>query len=153
MAKHCWEMSTNFLFSKACWQCPSNVLSLHFEQTFPHIIWIFTEGEGDRIEPRLLLKIFFTLKWYSYLRKKPQCQRISETKARKTRPANTARSNIQSGIARPSRKSPPIEMTLEVTENTMECLKPIFEIKVRIARNFSESTFIEIFFFFENEVL
>ena len=22
-AKHCWVMSTNFLFSKVCWQCPA----------------------------------------------------------------------------------------------------------------------------------
>ena len=29
---------------------PSNVLPLHFKQTFPHIIWIFTEGESDEIE-------------------------------------------------------------------------------------------------------
>ena len=26
---------------------PSNVLPLHLKQTFLHIIWIFTEGEGD----------------------------------------------------------------------------------------------------------
>ena len=29
---------------------------------FPPIIWIFTEGEGDRIESRLPFKIFSTLK-------------------------------------------------------------------------------------------
>ena len=109
---------------------PSNVLPLHLKPTFPSTIWIFTEGEGDGNGFRLYSKIFFHFKifefwvqkyfflWYTYLRKKPQCQRIIETKAKKTRPANTARSNIQSGIARPSRKSPPIETTLEVTEKT-----------------------------------
>ena len=39
---------------------PSNVLPLHLKQTFPHIIWIFTEGEGDGIESRLTFKkIYF----------------------------------------------------------------------------------------------
>ena len=32
---------------------PSNVWPLHLKQTFPPIIWIFTEGEGDEIESRL----------------------------------------------------------------------------------------------------
>ena len=40
---------------------PSNVLPSHLKQTFPPIIWIFTEGEGDGIESRLLFKIFSTL--------------------------------------------------------------------------------------------
>ena len=39
----------------------SNVLPLHLKQTFPPIIWIFTEGEGDEIKSRLPFKIFFTL--------------------------------------------------------------------------------------------
>ena len=30
-------------------------------QTFPPIIWIFTDGEGDGIESRLPFKIFSTL--------------------------------------------------------------------------------------------
>ena len=38
---------------------PSNVLPLHLKQTFPPIIWIFTEGDG--IESRLHFKIFTTL--------------------------------------------------------------------------------------------
>ena len=50
-------MSTIFLFSKM----PSNVLPLHLKQTFPHIIWLFTECEGDGIESRLLFKIVSTL--------------------------------------------------------------------------------------------
>ena len=32
---------------------PSNVLPLHLKQSFLTIIWIFTEGEGDRIKSRL----------------------------------------------------------------------------------------------------
>ena len=40
---------------------PSNVLPLHLKQTFPPIIWIFIEGEGDGIESRLPFKIFSTL--------------------------------------------------------------------------------------------
>ena len=38
-----------------------DVLPLHLKQTFPPIIWIFTEGEGDEIESRLPFKIFSTL--------------------------------------------------------------------------------------------
>ena len=40
---------------------PGNVLPLHLKQTFPPIIWIFTEGEGDGIESRLQFKIFSSL--------------------------------------------------------------------------------------------
>ena len=42
----------------------SNVLPLHLKQTFPPIIWIFTEGEGegDGIESRQPFKNFSTLK-------------------------------------------------------------------------------------------
>ena len=40
---------------------PSNILPLHHKQTFPPIIWIFTEGEGDGIKSRLPSKIFSTL--------------------------------------------------------------------------------------------
>ena len=40
---------------------PSNVLPLRLKQTFPPIIWIFTEGEGDEVESRLPFKIFSTL--------------------------------------------------------------------------------------------
>ena len=41
---------------------PSNVLPLHLKQTFPPIIWIFTEGEGawDRMEAIFLKKDAFT---------------------------------------------------------------------------------------------
>ena len=46
---------------------PSNVLPLRLKQTFPPIIWIFTEGEGDEIESRLPFKIFFTLLMETYL--------------------------------------------------------------------------------------
>ena len=36
-------------------------MPLHLKQTFPSIIWIFTEGECDGIESRLPCKIFPTL--------------------------------------------------------------------------------------------
>ena len=39
----------------------NNFLPLHLKQTFPPVIWIFTEGEGDGIENRLPFKIFSTL--------------------------------------------------------------------------------------------
>ena len=45
----------------------SNVLPLHLKQTFPLVIWIFTEGEGDGIESRLPFKIFSTLLINLYL--------------------------------------------------------------------------------------
>ena len=35
---------------------PSNVLPLRLKQTFPPIVWIFTEGEGDGMEFRLFFK-------------------------------------------------------------------------------------------------
>ena len=41
---------------------PINVLPLHLKQTFPSIIWIFTEGEGDEIKSRLPFKMFSALK-------------------------------------------------------------------------------------------
>ena len=40
---------------------PCNVLPLHLKQTFPFMIWIFTEGEGDGIKSRLHFKIFSSL--------------------------------------------------------------------------------------------
>ena len=39
----------------------SNVLPLHLKPTFPAIILILTESEGDMIESRLPFKIFSTL--------------------------------------------------------------------------------------------
>ena len=36
-------------------------MPLHLKQTFPPIIWIFTDDEGDRIEFRLPFKIFSAL--------------------------------------------------------------------------------------------
>ena len=38
-AKHCWVMSTNFLFSKVCWQRPAMFCLYIFKQTLPPIIW------------------------------------------------------------------------------------------------------------------
>ena len=39
----------------------SNVLPLHLKQTFPSMILVFTEGEGDGIKSRIPFKIFSTL--------------------------------------------------------------------------------------------
>ena len=46
-----------FVF-KSLLTMPSNILPLHLKQTFPPIIWIFTEGESDWIKSRLPCKIF-----------------------------------------------------------------------------------------------
>ena len=48
-------------FFKSLLTTPTNVLPLHLKQTFPPIIWIFNEGEGDGIKFRLPFKIFSTL--------------------------------------------------------------------------------------------
>ena len=40
---------------------PNNVLPLYLKQTFPPVIWIFNEGEGDWIESRLPFEVFSTL--------------------------------------------------------------------------------------------
>ena len=54
----------NKLFAfKSLLTTPSNLLSFHLKQTFPPIIWIFTEGGGDGIESRLPFKIFSTLNY------------------------------------------------------------------------------------------
>ena len=55
-----------FVF-KSLLKMPSNVLPMKLKQTFLPIIWIFAEGVGDRIEFRLPLKIFSTLKIKVYL--------------------------------------------------------------------------------------
>ena len=44
---------------------PSNVLPLRLKQTFPPIIWIFTEG--DEIKSRLPFKIFSTLMLWAWM--------------------------------------------------------------------------------------
>ena len=51
-------MSTNFLFSKVCWLRPA-MFCLKKKQTFPPIIWIFSEGEGDGIKSRHTFKNLF----------------------------------------------------------------------------------------------
>ena len=48
---------------------PSNVLPLQLKQTFPAIIWTFTEVEGDQIESMLVFKIFSTLTTQMYASK------------------------------------------------------------------------------------
>ena len=40
---------------KSLWTAPSNVLPLHFKPTFPPLVWIFTEDEGDGIESMLAI--------------------------------------------------------------------------------------------------
>ena len=57
----------NFFVFKILLTTPSSVLPLHIKQTFPPIIWIFTEGEGDGIKSRLPFKIFSTLKIILYV--------------------------------------------------------------------------------------
>ena len=54
-----------FFVFKCLLTTPSNVLPFHLKQTFPSIIWIFTEGDG--IESRLPFKIFSTLKASTYI--------------------------------------------------------------------------------------
>ena len=49
------------LLKKKMLTTPSNVWPLHLKQTFPTIILIFIEGEGDGMKSRLLFKIFTTL--------------------------------------------------------------------------------------------
>jgi hypothetical protein len=58
-AKHCWVMSTNFLFQKfvdITHQCFALLPQVNFPANK-----IFTEGEGDWIESRLSSEIFSTL--------------------------------------------------------------------------------------------
>ena len=45
---------------------PSNVLPLYLKLTFPRIIWIFIEGEDDRIKSGLPFKIFSTLQYEKF---------------------------------------------------------------------------------------
>ena len=54
------QINKLFVF-KSLLTTPSNVLTLHLKQTFPPIIWIFTQDEGDGIESSLSSWIFFTL--------------------------------------------------------------------------------------------
>ena len=42
------DVNKNFVF-KSLLTTTSNVLPLHLKQTFPPIIWIFIESEGDGI--------------------------------------------------------------------------------------------------------
>ena len=45
---------------------PSNVLLLYLKQTFPSMIWIFIEGEGDGMESRLPFKVFSFMKNFGF---------------------------------------------------------------------------------------
>ena len=49
------DVNKLFVF-KSLLTIPSNVLPVQLKQTFPRIIWIFIEGEGDGIESRLPCK-------------------------------------------------------------------------------------------------
>ena len=52
----------NNLFAfKSLLTTPGNVLPLHLKQTFPAVICIFIEGEGDGVKSRLPFKILSTL--------------------------------------------------------------------------------------------
>ena len=57
------DVNKLFVF-KSLLTMPSNVLPLHLKQTFPPIIWIFTEGESDGIKSRLPFKFFSSLLLY-----------------------------------------------------------------------------------------
>ena len=51
---------SNFVVFKILLTTSSNVLPLNLKQTFPPIMWIFNEGEGDGIESRLPFNMFIT---------------------------------------------------------------------------------------------
>ena len=59
-----WSVNNEVHVFKSLLTIPSNVWPLQLKQTFPPIIWIFIEGEGDGIESRLYFKIFSTLRIY-----------------------------------------------------------------------------------------
>ena len=46
------DVLNKLLNAKSLLTMPKNVLPLHLKQTFPLILWIFTEGEGDEIKSR-----------------------------------------------------------------------------------------------------
>ena len=54
----CFDKRLN---TKSLLAMPRNILPLHLKQTFPPIVWGFTEGEVDEIESRLAFKLFSTL--------------------------------------------------------------------------------------------
>ena len=56
------DVNKLFVF-KSLLTMTSKVLPLLLKRTFPPIIWIFTEGEGDGIESRLPFEIFSTFNW------------------------------------------------------------------------------------------
>ena len=54
-AKHCWVITTNFLFSKVCWQCPA-MFCLYTSSKLSQLIFEFSLKDG--IASRLPFKIF-----------------------------------------------------------------------------------------------
>ena len=74
IAGHCQQTFENKKFV-SLFTTASNVLPLHLKQTFPFIIWVFVEVEGDVSKSRIPFKIFPTLwintcienTWYSHV--------------------------------------------------------------------------------------
>ena len=58
---HVFELGPKFEMNEFMNLCPALFCHLHLKQTFPPIIWIYTEGEGDRIKSKLPFKTFSTL--------------------------------------------------------------------------------------------
>ena len=57
----------NFAVFKCLLTMPCNVLPLHLKQTFPPIIWIFTEGKADGIKSRLpYFRVWFPRKLFFF---------------------------------------------------------------------------------------
>ena len=52
-------MLTKFLFQKLVDKTQQS-LPYHLKQTFPPIIWIFAEGEGDRIKSSLSVYLLYS---------------------------------------------------------------------------------------------
>ena len=74
------DVNKLFVF-KSLLTTPSNVLPVHLKETFPLIIWIFTEDEGDGIESGLSFKKFllYLIPLSTYLQR--SCQRDSRWKS------------------------------------------------------------------------
>ena len=72
------------------------------------------------------------------LRKNPKCHKIRDNNAKNTRPAKTAKSNIHNGIPRPSKKSLPRDITVDVTakKNTFYEINGIITCKDECIKEF-----------------
>ena len=79
-AKHCWVMSTNFLFSKVFWQHSSMFLHYTFPTHYLNSYWMWRWW--DRIQA-----IFLNLFYFNYLKKSRQITlgvRMSESNSTKS---------------------------------------------------------------------